>query len=201
MIRGFVARVISVGLPLVALAAVLGACTADRGGRPSEGDADGMTDAELLSEYRTQARSAEYASPGQQTCSFEPSFVDMLESALASAELESAGADFGRRVRIAGRAGALNLPGLDPSTYWPDGKRPCLRGLRVDEGPGGTRLVALLDRQGQPLDVVKMSRCLFKDIDLGFDYAIERVLPDDGSPGACDPRMARGLCRPACSEL
>ncbi len=162
---------------------------------------DGTVAARMRAHYREEAASASYASVGMRSCG-QRSVDELLVTALDEVDqIDSSPQSFAAAVHMALDEGALGLAGLDDRTYWPPDWAPCVREFKVTNGPNGPELVAVVDQRDSPWDVVKMSRCLFKDIDLGFVYRIERMPPDDGSGRDCDPLVARGLCRPACADL
>ena len=164
----------------------------------------GIDSAALRSHYRAEAMSASFAGTGSRTCSYpEFSLLDLVEDAFSKARAagQPLKSEFVTRVRLAAGEGALGLVGLSDRTFFPDGRYPCIRGFRIDSRRGVSLLAVQLDRRGQGIDVVAQSRCLFKDIELGFEYRIERVEPDTDSLGGCRVESGQGLCRPACAGL
>ena len=74
--------------------------------------------------------------------------------------------------------------------------------VRVLNSANGPLLAVSVDRRSYPQDIVAMNRCLFKDIELGFTYRIDRTPDDDPQTRVCPPSPGTsGLCRPSCADV
>ncbi len=203
----------------IGLVLLLGACSS--GGRAGDTDATGssrdtaapMSDGELRELYQAEAASTRWLQPGHAACPGLPQvdMVTQVNSALALRAVTHGPVDhdFVRRARLAAETGALDLYGihvppapLSIISTAPEDGQPCIEQVRVERAESEWVLVAVLNRGTYPFDVVWMSRCLFRDINLGFEYRIERAAGDDPATRECLlSGSSKGLCRPSCADL
>ena len=162
----------------------------------------------LAGRYRAEAESTRWLRVAGYRCDgSKQGMVGLVERALEDFTRASRySGPFVRMVRLAARAGALDLyllgwdetgqPGFG-SAGW-----PCIAAVRVLNSANGPLLAVSVDRRSYPQDIVAMNRCLFKDIELGFTYRIDRTPDDDPQTRVCPPSPGTsGLCRPSCADV